>query len=350
MIGQAVLIGGVVFTFICFTAAIISVLQKSYAGFFYTLAYLIYSITQYRLLIGFIIDVEPPDIYIVQFLYGFSLELIILTIALSGRFLSIRIAKEQAQQKTYTEATALNKLQQSYTESLQKEVDDQTAQLHLANRRKDQLFQLVGNNLRSPLREITSLSDTIEHLSFDKSNRAFRLQVQSIWLTSFNLLTHLENLLNWARLKFEALPSNPKKYNLANIVESTLQTYQPFTQKNRTQFHLKIDKNLFVHVDIHHIKIILRNLIAYTITDKRSLNHINISALKHDSHVRLMIEYSPIDLISHPETEDPKHNHSPEEHFSIRLCRQLLDLYDSQLIYQNAAQGLSLFEFKLNAG
>ena len=108
IISQAVLIGVVVLTFICFVVAIISVWQKNHAGFFYMLAYLIYSITQYRLLIGFITVVDTPSIYAVQFLYGSSLEMIILTIALSGRFLDIQNKKKQAQQKAYTEATALN--------------------------------------------------------------------------------------------------------------------------------------------------------------------------------------------------------------------------------------------------
>ena len=133
----------------------------------------------------------------------------------------------------YAEAKEFNQLEQGYTQSLHQEVNDRTAELNLANKRKDQLFQLVGDNLRTPLQEVTALSDTIEHLPSGNSHKTFRPQAQRIWLTSFNLLTHLENLLKWARLKIKALPINPAEYVLVDIIDPLLKKYQSFVNENR---------------------------------------------------------------------------------------------------------------------
>jgi len=70
---------------------------------------------------------------IIQWLYGFTLEAIILTIALGDHFFSIRIEKEHAKQKAYSEAKAFDNLQKGYTQSLHQKVDQQTTALRFAN-------------------------------------------------------------------------------------------------------------------------------------------------------------------------------------------------------------------------
>ena len=230
---------------------------------------------------------------------------------------------------------------------MQKEVDDQTAELHLANRRKDQLFQLVGDNLRSPLQEVTALSNEIAHLPPGNSHKAFKTQAQRIRLTSFNLLNHLENLLEWARLKIKALLISPAKYVLADIVDPLLKRYRSFTDENRIAVHNNINANLSVYIDLDAITIVFRNLIAYAITNKKGSNYLNISAFENNSSICVTIEYARIDPQPNGTSEQDQ---DTKGHFAIQLCRQLLGLHGSQLEHRTNKENRELFEFKLKQG
>ena len=342
-----VIYGGITITIVCFLVGIFRLWQGNHQAHFYLLAYLIYSISHYRICYVSIVHIEPPGIMVVQWLYGFTLEVIILTVALSDRFFSMRKEKEHAQQRAYAEAKAFDQSQRSYTQSLHRQVDQQTTALRLANKKKDELFQVVGDNLRAPLRKVTDLSNRIDHLPGPENEAFFRNQLQNIQLISFNLLNHLENLLQWARMKVECLPFNPKKYNLLNdIVHSILEKYQLFIQKNQIKLFLDIDKQLHVYVDLHAITVLLRHLIVYITSNLKDTDLIVISALRRNSRIRVTIEYtySGSNILR---TNDPFISADFKQHFSIQLCRQLLHLHGSQLDYTITEDNRILFGFEL---
>lgn len=344
-----VIYGGIVITIICFLVGIIRIRQKSYQAYFYLLAYLIYTISHYRLCFVSITEIEPPHIMIVQWLHGYTLEVIILNIALSDRLLSIKKDKEYAQQKAYNEAKAFNELQNNYTQSLHQQVDQQTTLLRLENKKKDELFQIIGNNLRTPLQNVTDLSSKIAHLSALKDKATFRHQVINIQLISFNLLNHLENLLQWARLKVESLPFKLEKYNIhTDIFEPFLKKHQSLIQKNQIRLRLDIDKKLYVYADLHAIKIILRNLIVYMITSFRNSDCIILTAFENNSNTCIQIECQQAE----PEIQEMKNlpeNTDSKRHFAIQLCKQLLSLHGSKLFHRITDEHRTLFEFELES-
>lgn len=337
--------GAITITVICFFVGLFRLWQGSHQAHFYLLAYLIYTISHYRTLYASIVYVEPPAIMIVQWLYGFTLGMIILTIALGDRFFSIRREKEHALQKAYFEAKTFDRLQRNYTQSLHEKVDQQTMALRLANEKKDELFQIVGDNLRTPLQKVTDLSNRITHLSTLENDALFRSQLKIIKSISFNLLNHLENLLKWARLQVESLPFDLKAYKLFDkILNPLIKKHEWLTQENQLTLHSKIDPQLTVYADLNSIRLIFKNLITYASVDEETSNRVTISAVENDSHIRVMIEYSSINP---RRIEKKSYPHDPQKHFSIQLCQQLLKLHESELVHSVINEHRNLFEFEL---
>lgn len=131
--------------------------------------------------------------------------------------------------------------------------------LEKANTQKDQLFKLIGHDLRSPLASIESFLDLLNG-DLDEATRQ-ELQGELLSLSQ-NARLLLENILQWARR------SNQISYEplvLRNLIEQALGTLRPMAKQKGIDLEVAVSAGQVLQGDANLLQAALRNLVANAI-------------------------------------------------------------------------------------
>ncbi|MDX9768808.1 MAG: PAS domain S-box protein [Tenuifilaceae bacterium] len=136
--------------------------------------------------------------------------------------------------------------------------------LHEANALKDQLFSIIGHDLRSPISSINQLVEILNAHWSDWDEETIRSTLDTLKTTSSETYKLLVNLLEWANAQ-RTDSFKPTQVDLSQLVDDVL-TLMKSTAKGK---RIAIEKNLLdkamVFADEEMIKTALRNLIGNSI-------------------------------------------------------------------------------------
>lgn len=128
------------------------------------------------------------------------------------------------------------------------------------NHSKDQLFSVIGHDMRSP---IVSIIQTVNML---RSNSLSAQETQIALDNFFEKLTAtatmLDNLLLWVNNQKTALSTEPVSFNLAQLVEQLLLALNFQAKEKSIRIHHQADGDTQVFADVNHTRIILQNILS----------------------------------------------------------------------------------------
>jgi len=205
--------------------------------------------------------------------FGVGLEVWMFSLALGDRMNLIRLEKEFAQNK-YLD------LVKSQNETLQKNVNERTAQLEEAleelesanselmaqsdqlaemNNSKDKLFSILGHDLRSPIASLKVILElvvnkTIGAEEFNVFANKFKLKID-------NVLFLLNNLFQWANTQKNGIVTKPTSILLHNIIEQNIEILTINTEMKKIKINNNVSEDLYVFCDMNQINIIILNLL-----------------------------------------------------------------------------------------
>ncbi|MGE0088407.1 MAG: tetratricopeptide repeat protein [Bacteroidales bacterium] len=137
----------------------------------------------------------------------------------------------------------------------------QNEELLEANNTKDRLFQIIAHDLRSPLVSVDSLVQLIPFWIEDQDYNSILKLSKSLEVSISNLLSLIDNLLNWALNQQGKFPYKPETINLADISNEIMEMYKPIAELKKIQILCDISENAYVDADRNMVSAILRNLI-----------------------------------------------------------------------------------------
>lgn len=183
-------------------------------------------------------------------------------------------------------------IKQDITLKKQFELDllEKQQQLKDLNKIKDNLFSIIGHDLRGPIGNLKSFIELIltDFDLDDKENLTKTLQILSNSATrAYDLL---DNLLLWARSQRNEVifqPSAVKIYRLADHCISLLSETAKIKEINIIN---NIDKNLIVNADANMISTIFRNLISNAIKFSRRESDIIISSSTDQANYTITVK------------------------------------------------------------
>lgn len=167
------------------------------------------------------------------------------------------------------------------------QLDQQSHQLRDLNNTKDQLFAIIGHDLRSPINSLKGLMNlmwghnisTEEFFHFSKS---IKHGVEHAHFT-------LNNLLNWAKSQMEGMTTKPKAFVLNAVVLENQSLVQEPSQNKNIEVVIDMDSAIEVYADPDHVNLIIRNLLsnALKFTDKGGM--VKLSAVIKNTNCEIAI-------------------------------------------------------------
>jgi signal transduction histidine kinase len=190
--------------------------------------------------------------------------------------------------QNYRQKIGLNALLQKKSDDIEKQnalIVIQNEALIEINQTKDQLFSVIGHDLRNP---IASILQTLEML---KDNR-FSKEEMSFLMSNFHdkvtqTAAMLDNLLLWASSQLKGISPRFEVINLFDLTDQLLYVYRLMAVEKTIHIAHPYAEHALIFADPNHVKIILQNIInnaikftpvngKIVITYKITANHVSI--------------------------------------------------------------------------
>ncbi len=167
--------------------------------------------------------------------------------------------------------------------------------LQEANTLKDQLFSIIGHDLRSPISSISQLVElyAAQNRGMDEKTRESILN--TLQTTSKETYKLLENLLEWSNSQ-QTDTYKPRRTNLAPIIDQTITLSQGAANAKSINIQKDIEKNIPVFVDEEMIKTALRNLVSNSIKFTPNAGTITISSNANGNNIQISVADSGIGI------------------------------------------------------
>lgn len=165
------------------------------------------------------------------------------------------------------------------------------------NATKDKLFSIVSHDLRSSVNALkssnTKLLNNLETKNYSELDSLLHKN-NAIANSSYNLL---DNLLNWAQQQTNQLFFQKESLHLHSIVQQVEYNYKPLASNKNIELINKVEKNIFVFMDLDSLKIIMRNILDNALKFSKENGIISIYTQNSEADfIKLIIEDSGIGM------------------------------------------------------
>ncbi|MEI7811368.1 MAG: CHASE domain-containing protein [Ignavibacteria bacterium] len=134
--------------------------------------------------------------------------------------------------------------------------------LEKINSEKDKLFSIIAHDLRSPFQGLLGvtemMAENINNFSKDELSNATR----EMYITSRNVFTLLNNLLEWARMQQGMISFTPTEIVLSELVFQNIELLIKRGEQKGIEIVHKVDQSQTVNADEAMLNTILRNLLS----------------------------------------------------------------------------------------
>jgi signal transduction histidine kinase len=140
---------------------------------------------------------------------------------------------------------------------------EKNTQLASLNYSKDQLFSVIGHDLRSPIVSIVQAVNLLR--SRDLSTDEARYILDSFFEKLTATATMLDNLLLWANNQMEEVSVDRTHFLLPELTNQLLLVLNFQANEKQVEIKHEVRGDAFVAADVNHARIILQNLISNAI-------------------------------------------------------------------------------------
>ncbi len=164
----------------------------------------------------------------------------------------------------------------------------QKAALEQASYQKDKIFSILSHDLRMPIASLSGVLQLVEKQSLSEEAFSRIKHALSKQITSLN--TTLDNLLLWSRNQMEGVTDvQASECVLYEIIENNRQLLASVANQKKIVIHNEVSALAKAYADIHHIDIIVRNLLLNALKFTEEGGTITIQSRDEDNQVTLDI-------------------------------------------------------------
>jgi len=146
-----------------------------------------------------------------------------------------------------------------------KEVQQQNEKLQELNHTKDKFFSIISHDLKGPLNSLTSFSHLLIDHTESLSKEEIKMLATDLDKSVKNLLTLLENLLEWSRSQTGTIDFSPKVFDLRELLQNNKNLLE--SQASTKKIAILLDAPEYFSVNLHKpsINTVVRNLVSNAI-------------------------------------------------------------------------------------
>lgn len=228
-------------------------------------------------------------------------------------------------------------------------------ELEKLNETKDNIYSIIGHDLRSSINAILGFSDLLLRESDDYN------QEQTKYLTVINRASReignlLSDLLNWARLQTGDFTIQKSTFSIENLIRKTIRLLQSSAAPKALDIEFSSTSETYLRGDIRLIGTIVRNFISNAIKFSYEGGHIEV-ILEQDGEIfqisvidegKGMTEETQQRLFnseSHPNERGTKNEKGSG--FGLMLCQQLAMKHGGNIDFESAPEEGSRFTLSI---
>ena len=164
------------------------------------------------------------------------------------------------------------------------------------NIHKEKIFSVLSHDLRSPLSSIIGTSGALISGFNKMENAEVEKMLRIINKSSKKLLNMLDNLLNWAKIKYASETFSPENIKLPNLMKKVFDVLQGNAAMKGVTLNNKIEEDVFVFADEKMVLSILQNLISNAIKFTQEGGEITATAKRKEDKIIVKIKDTGIGM------------------------------------------------------
>jgi len=130
---------------------------------------------------------------------------------------------------------------------------------------RNKFFSILSHDLRGPFGSFLGLTEILAENPENLGKEQKKTILKSMHSSAQKLNNLLEDLLQWSRVQSGNIPFDPKKYNLKESVEKSLETTLEIAEKKEIPIKINIPDDIHVLADENMLQLIFRNLTSNAI-------------------------------------------------------------------------------------
>ncbi|MDZ7764179.1 MAG: ATP-binding protein [Melioribacteraceae bacterium] len=228
------------------------------------------------------------------------------------------------------------------------------------NTTKDKFFSIIAHDLKNPFITILGFSDILlsdyNELQ-DEERKYYITEMDKSAKLSHNLL---QNLLQWSRAQTGRIDYNPKKIDLAEIINENFQLVNNTAGEKGIRLKHHLDKSLFVFADEDMLNTVLRNLLTNAIKFSNQKSEIEVKAEAFDEdYIEVSVADSGVGMNNEIlknlftlDTTNSKPGTSGETGtgLGLILCKEFVEKHGGKIRVDSKPEEGSTFSFTLPKG
>lgn len=237
-------------------------------------------------------------------------------------------------------------------ENKRKELERKNAQLmelniHLqdTNLKRDKFFSIIAHDLKSPFNSILGFIDLLVTTnSFSESERNdILLGLSATAQKTYNLL---ENLLQWAMLELNRMPTHKSLLDIRDLIEENNVAMAQFANAKSIMLENYIPRGIVVFTDKNHISFVLRNITSNAIKFSNENSEIKFDITENGSEYIISIQDSGIGMTSmqaeslfklEKTTSTPGTNNEKGTGLGLILCKEFVERQNGRIWVESEA-------------
>ncbi len=176
------------------------------------------------------------------------------------------------------------------------ELKNSENKLKKLNASKDKFFSIIAHDLRSPFASLIGLSELlVEDINELKKDDIVNF-AEMINEAANELLTLLENLLQWSRVQADRVKNEPVNFSINEIVTDKIKLLEKNARNKNISILNEVNPHSIVFADINMLNSVIQNLISNAIKFTNSGGQVVISSWERNGNLELKVKDNGIGM------------------------------------------------------
>lgn len=175
-------------------------------------------------------------------------------------------------------------------------INQQNRKLQELNATKDKLFSIISHDLKGPLNSLTAFSSMLIKHTDSLSKEEIQMLATDFDKSLKNLLSLLENLLEWSRSQTGNLEMRPEPLHIKTLVQANVELLQQMADNKRIHIQTEVPGTLWAYAGKNQMNTVLRNLMSNAVKFTRPGGKVNILAREHEGALEIAVNDTGIGI------------------------------------------------------
>jgi len=203
--------------------------------------------------------------------------------------IGVIVVQDYNDKTTYAEEgkQILTYVSEQIASAIRKKMDEDelkrySKELKELNASKDRFFSIIAHDLRSPFHGLLGLTNILNYDINNLSPQEIKNYLKEVHISTSNLYSLIENLLDWGRIQTGKLPFDPKAVNAYLVVDEVIEILGNTTKLKSITIKNELTKRTIVYADEDLLRSLFQNLLSNAIKFTESGGTVRIYSEKSD--------------------------------------------------------------------